>query len=155
MTDTRTRPTVDEVCAALKQIWPRDEICIGGYTQGFVTVIHVNAEPGEGISFRFADMERIAEACATEHLNFRSIQGADEVDSWTFDGSLLVIEARYNAPPPDTKEELDYKMGVDFGDRWIANGGDLWHELDATNEAYCHGFSDRLAKERSERKVPK
>ncbi len=57
-------------------------------------VMIIHDRTGMGVSFKFQDMPKLAEAFGTEHLNFRSIAGKDHIDSYTFDGSLLIIEAR-------------------------------------------------------------
>lgn len=48
-----------------------------------------------GVNFRFEHMPKIAEAFGTECLDFSAIQSADHMDSVTYDGSLLIIQARF------------------------------------------------------------
>lgn len=48
-----------------------------------------------GVQLRFQDMPRIAEAMGTERLDFIARAGKDILDSYTFDGCVLTITARY------------------------------------------------------------
>lgn len=54
----------------------------------------VFADDGEGVLFRFEHMPKIAEAFGTERLDFCAIEGASIIDSVTYDGSCLIIQAK-------------------------------------------------------------
>jgi hypothetical protein len=59
-------------------------------------VIAVCIDKQLGISFRFDDMPKIAEALGTERIDFRAERGSQICDSVTFDGcNVLHIYARY------------------------------------------------------------
>lgn len=82
-----------QVYESLKKLFPDATIMIS--THGGAMVANINAEPGSnGVWLRFKDMPKIAEAFGTERLDFQAITGADHMDSFTFDGTLLNIIAR-------------------------------------------------------------
>lgn len=61
------------------------------------TVVMITSGDDRSVVLRFADMPRIAAALATDHLDFRSMAGADVIDSFSFNGCVLFIHAAY--PP--------------------------------------------------------
>jgi hypothetical protein len=49
---------------------------------------------GESVQLRYRDLPRIVEILGTERINFQSQAGADVLDSYTFDGVVVLIHAR-------------------------------------------------------------
>lgn len=50
---------------------------------------------GDNVNLKFQDMPKIAEILGTEHLNFTACAGDEMVDSWSYNGGVvLIIQAR-------------------------------------------------------------
>lgn len=152
----KERPNIEALCTALKQLFAQPNVTVHGYTQGRCSIVIIHAEDGsEGVYLRYQDMPKIAEIFKTERLDFCSIQGEDEVDSYTWDGTLLRIRAHYDELAPE-QDDRDYQRGWRWGECWIANGGSPHEDaVETSNDAFGRGFKERLAKEVQERKVPK
>lgn len=96
-TDRETQAMVDEVLAVFKQCGPTR--CITAlwdwHSDDMLVIVLSNSE--HGIPLRYQDMPRIAAALGTERLDFGAFAGNHYLDSYTFEGSVLEIVARYGA----------------------------------------------------------